>query len=140
MATAETMLLALTTAGLPVTGFTIRDVDDPDTWTFYGPDVTPEHATAAVAIIEQQLHPAPAQPQLSKLAFLRLLQPDEYAAFARGADTDAVLLYGKALLDAALTMTATEPSFLQMLQYCVGKGIFSPDRAAAIVKGMAPQG
>jgi hypothetical protein len=37
-----------------------------------------------------------------------------------------MLLYAKALLDAALTLTSTEPSFVQMLQYCVGGEDFHP--------------
>lgn len=48
---AEALLEQLRTAGLPVEGFTIRDRSDEATWTFYGHDVTPAIAAAAVDVI-----------------------------------------------------------------------------------------
>lgn len=120
-----------------VTGLSLVDVADPSTWVLTGKALSPEQIAGAKAAIAAALRPEPPPtPTISKLAFLRLLQPTEYAAFIRGADLDPMLLYGKALLDAALTLSSTEPSFVQMLQYCVAVKIFPPDRAAAIVAAM----
>lgn len=137
---AQRLLLLVQPFG--ITGLSIPDVADPATWTFTPPTLTAEQRAAATAAVQSALQPTPPLPiAITKIAFLRLLSPAEYAAFVSGAATDPMLLYGKALLDAAFTMTPTEPSFLQMLAYCVGKGIFSAPRAAAIVAAMnGPEG
>lgn len=142
MPTAADILQALQAAGLQIIGVTILDAADPATWTFTPDTLTAEQRRAAIAVVQTSLQPPPPPPiAITKIAFLRLLQPAEYAAFVNGAATDSMLLYGKALLDAAFTMTPTEPSFLQMLAYCVAKGIFTAPRAAAIVAAMnGPEG
>lgn len=120
-----------------VTGLTVPDVDAPRTWVLTGKDLSPEQIAGAKAALRAALRPQPPPtPTITKIAFLRLLQPAEYAAFVNGAASDPMLLFGKALLDAALTLSSTEPSFVQMLTYCVGVKIFTQARAAAIVAAM----
>lgn len=94
------------------------------------------HYDAATDTLTCAPAPAPPSKTISKLDFLRLLTPQEYGTFVAAAATDATLAYGKAMLDAAFTMSATEPTFQQMLAYCVSHNIFTSSRAAAIVAAM----
>lgn len=132
---ARALLAALQDAGIPAKGLTILDVADSSTWTFDGA-LNKEQIAAAIVIVRSLLNPLPKTPQLSKLAFLLLLDPKEYAAFIAGTQTDSMLCYAKALLDAALTLSPTQPTFQSMLAYCTSVGIFTPDRAAAVVAAM----
>lgn len=59
MASAHELLTAIRAQIPTVIGFSIRDMADVDTWTFYGADVTPDDAAAAVAIV-RGLERAPA--------------------------------------------------------------------------------
>lgn len=123
-------LLALVTP-LGVTGLSMPDLADPSSWTFTG-----EVDTVAVrAVLANALRPLSAG--VSKLAFLKLLTPAEYASLVLGAQAgDVTLIYAKALLDAAVTLTPTEPNFQAMLAYCVSRTILTADRAAALVEAM----
>lgn len=59
MPTAQDLLSALQAAGLPITGFTMRDAANVATWTFYGKGVTDKDAARAVFIIEDLLAAPP---------------------------------------------------------------------------------
>jgi hypothetical protein len=75
------------------------DVADPKTWAFTGQDLTPEQIAGATAAVAEALRPTPPPtPTISKISFLRLLTPAEYAAFIKGADarSDAALRQGAA--------------------------------------------
>lgn len=133
---ADSILSAVRQAGIPLIGVRILDPLDASTWKLFGP-LTEDQRTQAIAIIVGLLAaPTSLKPLISKINFLRLLKPAEYAAFIAGGTTDPILLHGQALLDAAIVLTPTEPSFVQQLAYCVTKGILTPARAAAIVAGM----
>lgn len=124
-------LLALV-APLGVTGLSMPDLADASTWTFTGDC----NADTVRAVLAYALLP-PSVPGISKFAFLKLLTPAEYGALAMGAlNGDTTLIYAKALLDAAVTMTPTEPTFQAMLAYCVSTAILTADRAAALVEAM----
>lgn len=135
---AQGLIEALRAAGLPVKGLKILDPADPSTWAFVGLD---DGQTAkAIALVTELLKPPPQPPDpgISLLQFLRLLLPEEYAEFVHGGDTDPMLLYAKALLEAAPTIHATDPDFQQMLAYCVGTGKLTQARADEIVAAMIP--
>lgn len=120
-----------------VTGLSIPNPDDPSTWTFHPAELSPDQiAAATAALVALLVPPAPPAVLVSKLAFLRLLLPGEWAAFTTGAETDPMLKYAMALLDAAVYLTPTEPTFVQMVTYCVAVGVFTQERAAALVAGM----
>lgn len=52
MRAADELLRAVQRAGLPITGFTMRDPNDVNTWTFYGRNVTRQDVTTAIQIIQ----------------------------------------------------------------------------------------
>jgi len=142
--TADQILTALAAAGLSIVSVHIGDPANPETWTFFAPgtrEVVPvDDATRqrAVTVVRQVFAPVSSTPVVSKLAFLRLITPAEYNAVVLLArQGDATLTYALALLDSSFQLTPTEPTFVQMLAYCVAVGVFSQARADAIVAAMS---
>jgi hypothetical protein len=135
---ADLLLLALRASNARIGGVHIGDPVDVASWRFDAtPPLSPEETAAAEAVARGILFPTPSSATISKLDFLRILTPAEYADVrTRAAGGDATLTYALALLDASFQLTATERTFQQMLAYCVSVGVFSPDRAAAIVAAM----
>lgn len=73
---------------------------------------------------------------VSRMAFMRILTPAEYAAFVAAGATDPIMTYAKAMLDASVSLSSDETTFRQVLGHSVQIGIFSQARADAIVAAM----
>lgn len=138
----DELLLLLRTNGVPVAHMFLENPADPSTWVLQADggagelvDLSPDARAHAIALLQAQL--GPGKPTVSKLNFLKLLTPAEWGDIkARAAAGDATLTYALALLDASFQLTPTEPTFQQMLAYCVTVGVFTSPRATAIVAAM----
>jgi hypothetical protein len=142
-------ILAAVQAAVPaVVSVRIGDLADASTWQFVvaGPIVNGKPTLVpaddkirerAIAAVKTLL--APSRPTISKLDFLRLLAPTEYAdVVAKARAGDFTLTYALALLDASFQLSPDEPTFIQMLAYCVSIGVFTPGRAGQIIAAMQP--
>lgn len=84
--------------------------------------------------------PAPvvAPKQISKVDFLRLIQPTEFAAMQNAAKNgDVMMMYGLEILSSARYIDPADPLLAQLVGYAVSQNILSPERRDAITAGLA---
>jgi hypothetical protein len=132
--TAHDLVTALQSAGFPVTGIKIIDLDDAATW-FLSGDLSEQQHIDAVLLIQNLLHP-PGPPPVTKYDLIRRFTPEEYSLVMDAATTDDRLKHGLALFDAADAIAPTD--LVAMVGYCVETGLLSAERVDALVAGTVP--
>jgi hypothetical protein len=137
--------LALRAAAVPIDGVSIGDPTDRTTWRidFARRATAQDRLTAAIVLATFDVSDPPPAPvvrpltPVRKVDFLRLLLPGEYAAFVRAGEAgDDTLLYARALFEAAPELKLDDPTFLELLQAVIAKGVLTSERAAAILAAL----
>lgn len=137
--TAQQLLDIAIATDVPVIGMSLPDPGDASTWTFQPDDLSDAgRATVLQALLLALNPPAPipvSSSRVSKTAFLGLLTPALYKAWATS--TDPVLMYGKALFDADTTVDITNPAIAAVFAQAQALALIDPATAAAIEQAIA---
>lgn len=134
---ADGLLKALRKAGLPVTGISIKDVDDPAFWEFQG--LKDDQIEQAQQVVADLLHPIVVPPKASPVslrAALLLFTDDEYAAIALS--SSPAVVHFRAVLHAEETFDPSAVWLFQFFIACVLAKALTQDRAEAIQNQLNP--